>query len=102
MVEDDKGNLWLGSLDPGLLQFDRETGKVNLIRKGRGFAAIIVDQKGIVWWGNREGVLGRYESRIDRFNLNKLEHPITSIFTRLLSVRPASQASAMSAWVAHS
>jgi ligand-binding sensor domain-containing protein len=61
ILEDTKGNLWLGSLGGGITKFEREQGTVTNFKSGstidyNNVIGMIMDKEGIIWIGTPNGV----------------------------------------------
>jgi signal transduction histidine kinase/ligand-binding sensor domain-containing protein len=98
IVDDNKGNLWIGTSDNGLNSFNKKTGKFtrypfilnnNNIKAQNSLdddqvAALLLGKGGILWIGTNNGSLNRFDTKTEKFTsyLNNKEGfiCITSIY----------------------
>ena len=81
VVADDKGNLWIGTDDIGLISFNKKTGKFTrypFILNGNNIKtnnaldddqvrALYFGKDGILWIGTNNGALNRFDTKTEKF-----------------------------------
>ncbi len=65
IIEDEKGYLWLGASQAGLLRFDRASGLLKGFKKSPGdhrtVSSLLIDRNGVLWYGTLEDGLIRFD-----------------------------------------
>jgi ligand-binding sensor domain-containing protein len=90
LCEDKRGNLWIGTFNGELLQFDKKTRKFrhavaeteNAKGGNEAITSIIEDGEGFVWIGSEDGTLKRYDDRnksFVQFNKFSNQYPIIAL-----------------------
>jgi signal transduction histidine kinase/ligand-binding sensor domain-containing protein len=81
IVEDNKGNLWIGTRDNGLISFNKKiekftrypfninynTIKANNVLDDQGVLSLLYDKDGILWIGTNLGSLNRFDPKTGKF-----------------------------------
>ncbi len=87
ILEDSRGNLWLGSRDETLTQYDGKNlsffhNSEDVPEHGFTHLSLLEDQNGHIWFGTRSG-LGRYDGRYFTYFSNEESYQYNGV-TRLL------------------